>query len=136
LPFRDERLAKIVVESLLWSKRTYNWLLFCYCLMPDHLHFVCRLTSSDAKMISGGARGVQVEGILDHLGRFKSYTTGQAWKLGMSSKLWQRSSYDRVLDLERPFVEIVEYTLENPVRKGLAARWEDWPYSRIVDPWW
>ena len=25
------------------------------------------------------------------------------------------------------------YVRENPVRKGLAARWEDWPYQGAVD---
>ena len=51
-------------------------------------------------------------------------------------KLWQKSSYDRVLDMEKPFEEIVQYTVENPVRKELIGDWEDWPYSGIVDPWW
>ncbi|NUQ66562.1 MAG: transposase [Pirellulales bacterium] len=135
-PFRDPRLAKKVIESLLWTKEEYKWLLFCYCLMPDHVHFVCRLTDEDVKRINAGARGVQAEGVLDHLGRFKSYTTNQSWKLGLSGKLWQKSSYDRVLDLEHPFIEVVEYTLNNPVRKELVRVWEEWPYARIVDPWW
>ena len=135
-PFRNPRLAKKVVESLLWTKRNYEWHLFCYCLMPDHLHFVCRLTDRDAALINAGARGVQLEGVLDHLGRFKSYTTSQAWRLGLSGRLWQKSSYDRLLDLERPFLEVVQYTLNNPVRKELVLQWEEWPYSGIVDPWW
>jgi putative transposase len=135
-PFRDPRLAEIVIESLLWTKRHYRWLLFCYCLMPDHLHFVCRLTESDVRQLNAGARGIEQEGVLDHLGRFKSYTTSQSWKLGLSGKLWQKSGYDRVLDMERPFVEVVEYALNNPVRKGLVSVWEEWPYSKIVDPWW
>src|SRR5690349_19792993 len=74
-PFRDRRLADKVVESLLWTKSNYGWLLYCYCLMPDHLHFVCRLTEQDAKLLNAGARGVVPEGVLDHLGRFKSFTT-------------------------------------------------------------
>ena len=104
--------------------------------MADHLHFVCRLTDAEVKLISTGARGMQPEGVLDHLARFKSYTTNQSWKHGFEGKLWQKSSYDRVLDMEKPLEEIVRYTLENPVRKQLVRDWEDWPYSRIVDPWW
>jgi REP element-mobilizing transposase RayT len=135
-PFCDRKLAETVVDSLIWTKNRYQWLLFCYCLMPDHLHFVCRLTVDDAKRFNGGARGVQTAGVLDHLARFKSYTTSQSWKLGFSGKLWQKNSYDRILDMERPFVEVVEYTLNNPVRKELVKEWHEWPYSRIVDPWW
>jgi REP element-mobilizing transposase RayT len=135
-PFRNARLAEKVIESLLWTKRHYQWLLFCYCLMPDHLHFVCRLTESDVRQLNAGARGTQPEGVVDHLGRFKSYTTNQSWKFGFSGKLWQKSSYDRVLDLERPFLDVVEYALNNPVRKDLVGDWQEWPYSTIVDPWW
>jgi putative transposase len=135
-PFSKPGLADEVIKSLLWTRAQYKWQLFCYCLMPDHLHFVCRLTESDAKVLNAGARGMQVEGVLDHLARFKSFTTNASWKLGLTGRLWQKSSYDRVLDMERPFEEVVRYVLNNPVRKGLVSEWEEWPYSQIVDPWW
>jgi REP element-mobilizing transposase RayT len=135
-PFLDPSLAQVVIDSLLWTRERYGWILFCYCLMPDHLHFVCRLREDQVKPVDGGARGVQVEGVLDHLARFKSFTTSQSWKLGRSGPLWQKSSYDRVFDLERPLVEVIEYTLENPVRKQLVQDWRDWPRAKIVDAWW
>jgi hypothetical protein len=103
--------------------------------MPDHLHFVARLKTDSLRIVNAGARGVQVEGVLDHLARFKSYTTAQAWKLGVSGPLWQKSSYDRVMDLERTFDAIVEYVLNNPVRKAWVQEWQQWPYSKIVDLW-
>jgi REP element-mobilizing transposase RayT len=136
MPFNNEALAEKVIESLLWTKTQYHWLLFCYCLMPDHLHFVCCLAENDVKMLNAGARGIIPEGVLDHLRRLKSYTTNAAWKFGFRGHLWQKSSYDRVFDMEKPFVEVVEYVLNNPVWRGLAADWEQWPYSKIVDPWW
>jgi REP element-mobilizing transposase RayT len=135
-PFTNRLLADKVIESLLWTKSKYQWLLYCYCLMPDHLHFVCRLTERDAKTMNAGARGSVAEGVLDHLGRFKSFTTTASWKLGCRGTLWQKSSYDRVFDMEKPFEEVVQYVLDNPVRKQLVADWTEWPYSRIVDPWW
>ncbi|HUY32793.1 MAG TPA: transposase [Pirellulales bacterium] len=135
-PFRNPSLAKTVIDSLLWTKEHYHWLLYCYCLMPDHLHFVCRLTERDVKLINTGARGMVVEGVLDHLARFKSYTTNQSWKVGGKGPLWQKSSYDRVLDLDWPFEEVAQYVSDNPVRKELVATWEEWPYSKVVDPWW
>jgi putative transposase len=134
-PFLNGALAKDVVDSLLWTAKKYEWYLFCYCLMPDHLHFVCRLSKEESEFINGGARGEIRPGVLEHLARFKSFTTHQGWKHGIKGELWQTSSYDRVLDLKRPFEEIVEYTLLNPVRRGLFARWEEWPYSRVVDRW-
>jgi REP element-mobilizing transposase RayT len=135
-PFRNPQLAATVVQSLLWTRQRYQWQLFCYCLMPDHLHFLCRLTEANSRLLNAGARGFQPEGALDHLGRFKSFTTRASWKLGLRGQLWQKSSYDRVLDLQRPSEEVAHYVLENPVRRGLAKEWSEWPYSKIVDPWW
>jgi REP element-mobilizing transposase RayT len=135
-PFRDARLAKVVIDSLLWTKDHYGWLLYCYCLMPDHLHFLCRLTASEVKLVNAGARGMVVEGVLDHLARFKSFTTNQSWKFDCKGQLWQKSSYDRVLDLAWAFEEVAQYILDNPVRKALVETWEEWPNSRVVDPWW
>ena len=104
--------------------------------MPDHLHFVCRLTEEQTRVINAGARGMHVEGVLDHLARFKSFMTNRSWKLGCRGALWQKSSFDRVFDLAKPLEEVIEYTLNNPVRKLLVQNWEDWQYAKIVDPWW
>ena len=134
-PFDDASLAEEVIKSLLWTKDKYRWTLYCYSLMPDHLHFVCRVPENNRKLTNAGARGIIVEGVLDHLSRFKSYTTTESWKYGFRGKLWQKNSYDRVLDLHRPFEEIAFYTLENPVRKGLVKDWREWPYFKIVDGW-
>jgi REP element-mobilizing transposase RayT len=135
-PFTNVAVVKEILDSLFWTRDRYEWFLFCYCVMPDHLHFVCRLKEDQVKVVNGGVRGFQIEGVLDHLARFKSYTTTQSWKHGLSGPLWQKSSFDRVFDLAKPVEEVIEYALTNPVRKGLVQEWENWPYSKIVDPWW
>ena len=85
--------------------------------------------------MNGGARGQIDVGVLEHVARFKSYTTRLAWDYGFFGELWQHSSFDRVIDLQQPFDEVVEYVLRNPVRRDLARTWEEWPYARIVDRW-
>src|SRR4051812_4466520 len=55
-PFLTVELAKAVIESLIWTRNRYEWQLYCYCLMPDHLHFMCRLTVS-GQWVNGGRRG-------------------------------------------------------------------------------
>lgn len=42
-PFIDAYLAKAIIDALLWRKQYHGWHLFCYCLMPDHLHFIVQL---------------------------------------------------------------------------------------------
>ncbi len=86
--------------------------------------------------INAGARGLVPESILDQIGNFKKYTTTQVWwKHGGQGLLWQKSSYDRVIRYNESVQEAVSYVLNNPVRKGLMKRWDDYPNSSVVDPW-
>lgn len=135
-PFDDPKLAVAVIDALLWRRAKHHWQLFCYCLMPDHLHFIVQLPDHDAAIVNAGARGVAPVGVLDHLGDFKKYTTTQVWwMLGGKSKLWQASSYDCIIRYNDKIESAVDYVLHNPVRKGLVDEWADHPYTRTVDPW-
>jgi REP element-mobilizing transposase RayT len=135
-PFTHHALARAIVDALLWRRNHHNWRLYCYCLMPDHLHFIVQLPDIEARLTNAGARGVVPYGILDHIADFKRYTTTQVWwKLGGRGALWQRSSYDRVLRYNESVDEAVQYVLNNPVAKGIVDRWEDYPYAAIVDTW-
>lgn len=133
-PFADAALAQAVIDSLLWTRTKYEWRLFVYCLMPDHLHFVGRLKQDSSELVNLGARGYSRLGVLEQVARFKTFTTNAYWRLGFAGKLWQRSSYDHLVDDDKTFASVVEYVLNNPVRAGLATQPQDWPYARIVDP--
>jgi REP element-mobilizing transposase RayT len=101
-PFTEPELAVAVVESLLWRKEQHHWRLYTLCLMPDHLHFLLSLEPHQVSYINGGARGILPEGILNQVAGFKSFTTTQVWwKQGGKGRLWQRSSYDRVIRYNR-----------------------------------
>jgi putative transposase len=41
--------------------------------------------------------------------------------LGRTGKVWQTESFDRVLRSSEKLDEKIQYTLNNPVRKGLAS---------------
>lgn len=134
-PFTNPGLAKAVIDSLLWRMDRDGWLPYCYCLMPDHLHFLAGLPLSKLEIINAGARGAPPKGILEQIGRFKSFTTTQIWwRFGGTGALWQKSSYDQVIRWNDSVEAVIDYILNNPVRKGIVARWEDYPYSGRVLP--
>jgi hypothetical protein len=43
--------------------------------------------------------------------------------------LWQRYGFEHVLRADEETLGVVRYTLENPVRAGLVARVEDYPFA-------
>ncbi len=113
-------LSRRMVDSLIRCRERQDIRLYAYCLMPDHLHL--------AVSPLGGKTIPQV------LQAYKSYTTREAWAVGHSGPLWQRSYYDHVARGDEDCVAICRYILDNPVRKGLVAEAADWPWSDLVDP--
>ena len=102
--------------------------------MADHLHFVSAYEEDQSEAHDAGFRGIVPVSILDDVGGFKRFTTTQVWwKLGGRGRLWQRSSYDRVIRHNDSPMAAIQYVLNNLVRAGYVADWRDYPCAGIVD---
>ncbi len=93
----------------------YGLAVWAYCLMSNHVHFVAVPASEES------------------LGRSlrDAHRTYAAWlnrRLGASGHLWQGRYYSTVLD-DPHLWAAVRYVERNPVRAGLVAHGEDWPWS-------
>jgi REP element-mobilizing transposase RayT len=120
-PFDIQSLAREVVAAIEWQRAHNRWKVYCYCLMPDHLHIVFSPTDSRVSLT-------------DSVASFKRWTTRKSWEAGLHGALWQRSWYDHVARMEEDLVKICEYILNNPVRRTLVAKPGEWPYSGMPDP--
>ena len=81
----------------------------------DHLHlFVC------------GPDDFQ----LGHwIGILKRHLAGATRPIEASRPIWQRGFFDHLLRSEESYGRKWNYVRENPVRAGLVARVEDWPFA-------
>ena len=120
--FVGENLNQQIIECLIEEKKKTGFKIFVYCLMPNHLHL---LLAPFAKEIS----------ISQFIGAFKSKTTRIAWDFEISGKLWQRRFHDRVARKREDLKTIGQYILDNPVRKGLVLKWQDYKYLGLLDSW-
>jgi putative transposase len=118
-------LAGVKVHAVLreiWLNADY-WHVGTYVLMPDHLHFL--------------AWPGRVDFDLDKwICYWKSLTTK---KLGKAEHRWQRCSFHHTICSSESAEEKATYILQNPVRRGLVAKAEDWPYQGEifrVERWW
>jgi putative transposase len=83
--------------------------------MPDHLHMLL-------EGLSGGSDFCQF------MKDVKQRTSYQAIRLG-GGRLWQDGYHDRIVRQDEDVAAYVHYILQNPVRAGLVARAEDYPYA-------
>jgi putative transposase len=89
-----------------------------YTIMPDHIHLFVAL-DPDVTLSPW----------------MKSLKNSLSKTLRVSGHLaphWQKGFFDHVLRSAESYSQKWEYVRDNPVRAGLVAKWEDWPYSGEV----
>ncbi|MEH6491786.1 REP-associated tyrosine transposase [Halopseudomonas sp.] len=94
--------------------------LLAWCIMPNHVHVLIKPEWPLAKIVQTwkvwSARRAR-----DHAGQFNFALPARG--------LWMRGFWDRYIRDERHLLAVVEYIHQNPVKAGLCAKAEDWPWS-------
>ena len=116
-------IAEILIDEFHQARIRRQWLVGRYVIMPDHLHFFC----------AEGGEGPPST-LSEFVGLFKQWTSKRiARSFGPRPPIWQREFFDHVLRSSESYASKWAYVRDNPVRAGLAARWEDWPYAGEID---
>jgi len=105
--FVDSVLNQKILDLLLAEGKEHGFIIYAYCLMPDHLHL----------LLSPPGNGLSIS---EFIGRFKSKTTRFAWGFGIRGKLWHGRFYDHILRNRESLLEVTTYILYNPVRERLV----------------
>jgi len=122
---RRRILATDDVVSILrdnWERcfRLYGWAVGPYVVMPDHVHFFC-WSAREAATLS------------EFVGKWKEWTSKRISQfLEIAGPIWQQEFFDHVLRSNESYAQKWDYMRENPVRAGLVARAEEWPYCGQV----
>ena len=94
-----------------------GWSVGRFVIMPDHVHFFAR-AAPDAKPLAAWMR------------TWKSLSARQLTaSLTIEPPIWQRDYFDHFLRSADSYSEKWEYVRNNPVRQGLAAAPDAWPYQ-------
>ncbi|MCD6330437.1 MAG: transposase, partial [Candidatus Cloacimonetes bacterium] len=122
--FDNPVIADIIIQDLICRCNRLNQInLYCYCLMPDHLHLLLSLHSMYKKSLQ------------DWVVDFKRLTTKLIHKnTNDKDQIWQRDFYEHIIRKHESLIQKAKYILDNPVRKGLSKDWESYKYSGFVKP--
>lgn len=90
-------------------------------VMPEHVHLIF------TPLINEARRDVFSLGeIMDAIKGASAHKVNQLLK--RSGKVWQTESFDHVLRSSESIDQKIQYVLENPVRRGLVTRYDDYPW--------
>ena len=116
--FRNQLALPDVSEHLFETVRHRQekllWWPYLFLLMPDHLH----------ALLSFPPSGKPLRSVVS---KWKEWTAKQ---FGI---IWQRDFFEHRLRHDESRREKADYILQNPVRKKLVVRPEDWPFVYFGD---
>ncbi|MGA2855847.1 MAG: transposase [Candidatus Sulfotelmatobacter sp.] len=111
--FGREPWARLLIDTL-YHYRGNAYFLHEFVIMPDHIHVILTPLTSLEKAVQFLKGGF-------------SYRAKK--ELGSNMEVWQKGFSDhRIRDAE-DYLRHISYVRENPVRKHLSERAEDFPYS-------
>src|SRR5262249_33199965 len=131
--FRSDTIKLVTCHALDEARRSGNFLIFAYVIMPDHLRLMtdCPNTSADVLRYAKGLIGRRV---IDYL-KDNGYESSLAklrhaqWKRMHTHSLWQQEKNVLSIFSEGMFMQKVNYIHLNPVRADLVGRAIDYRWS-------
>ena len=112
--FQSQRMAELFVKVLFDYREENKYLLHGFVLMPNHFHLLITPVLSlerALQLIKGG------------------FSFRAKKELAFGGEIWEKSFYDRrVRDVDDYFA-YRHYIHQSPVKRGLAAAAEEYPYS-------
>jgi len=121
---KEQKVADIIKEALHFRDQK-EFDLYAYCIMSNHVHLVF-------KHLAKNDRATSKYPVTDIMGGIKKFTARESNQvLKRNGSFWQAESYDRLVRSDLELERVIAYTINNPVKAGLAAKWEDWPNTYI-----
>jgi len=106
--FADLYAARTVIRVLDLEQRLGRAQTLAFVVMPDHLHWLMRLQTTDLSKVVRDVKAVS------------------AHRLG--GKVWQAGFFDHAARHEEDVVAMARYIVANPLRAGLVQSLGDYPH--------
>lgn len=120
-------LAQIVADSLHYRDQRF-YRLDAFSILSNHAHVVFAPLPKGVNL-DGTPQYHKLSKIMQSLKRHTATECNRV--LGRQGAFWQAESYDHIVRDEVEWERIVQYVLNNPVKAGLVAEWEAWPYTYL-----
>ena len=114
---KDERAATFLMNILGYYKFILRFSLYCYCIMPDHIHLI----------IQPHRARYNISEVMRYIkGDFGRNYNNLIRKNGI---IWQRRFFDTALRTEEDITTRINYILQNPVRANIIKEATDYCFS-------
>ena len=113
--FQADKIARLFIDVMMSYRAQKKYLLHEFVVMPDHFHLILTPT------------GITLERAMQCI------KGGFSFQLNKNLKAkrypWQPSFFDRRIRDSVEYARYRDYIWQNPVKRGLVQKPEDYPYS-------
>ena len=114
--FKDPKMCRILLVTLEYYKTIFDYQVYGYCVMPDHLHIIIRPTERyDLSFIMKMVKG--------------SFTRKINKLQGLKGSIWQSRFYEEAIRSNAQLMNQLGYIHENPVTSNLAPSAGEYEFS-------
>ncbi len=118
----------LVLEVLEKMRSKHRFAACGYVVMPEHVHLL--ISEPQIADCSVVIRAIKIAFVRRQFGAAQPQAEpGRPRSILYPDPFWTRRFYDFNVYSERKFIEKLRYIHRNPVKRGLAARPEDWKWS-------
>jgi putative transposase len=114
--FVDKEDFNFYLHQLKYYKRKFSFLLYGYCLMPNHIHLIGE--PKDPEKLPKFMQGLH-----------RSYTAYYNKKYCKVGHLWQGRFKAKVITKDEYLIDCIAYVEQNPVRANLAKCLREYEFS-------
>lgn len=130
-PFLNELAARCCIENVKKYDGQY-YRLDAICVMSNHVHILMDFSIQVPADWNEEDEIPNYKNLAELLGRIKGGTSSCVNKvLAREGKLWMRGYHDRYIRSVEHYWDVLSYIVNNPVKAGIVANWEDYPYTYL-----
>lgn len=116
LVFMETVDYKSYLSILVKYKKRYKFKLYCFCLMPNHVHLIMEV--KDPALLNKIMRGLNLS--------YTLYFNDKYQKVG---HLWQDRFKSKIIEKDAYLLECINYIETNPLRANLVSRLNEYSWS-------
>jgi putative transposase len=133
--FKSDRVCQWLADAINCSRVEHNYALWAYVFMPDHIHLIVHPQEQqyDIAKIRKAIKEPVARNAIDYL-----ILNSPEWLAKITRTrgqeterlFWQSGGgYDRNITEGKTLLQMIEYIHQNPIRKKLTGRPEEWKWS-------
>jgi putative transposase len=135
---------EIIVESLIYCKNNLGMQLYCWCIMPSHIHLIFSATDNNPQTVMGRFKEHTAKQVIKAISE-NTQESRKEWMLWMFKRagakssnvtnyqFWQHDSHPIELWSPPVIEQKADYIHNNPVEAGFVTEAAYWKYSSAID---